>query len=89
MDKKTIILLVLYFLKFYISSLYFVGEKIFCQTLPRIYHSHKEPDVFGTLVPLEKKKWGAGAAWEKKWGARAVWKRMKKNIYSESYDSRF
>ena len=40
--------------------------------------SHKEPDVFGTLEPLEKKKWGAGAAWEKKWGARAVEKEWKK-----------
>ena len=61
MVKKTIILPVIYFLQFYLTS---CGEKII---LPNLTNSQEpEPGFFWPLgpepEPLEK---GAGAAWEK------------------------
>ena len=62
MVKKTIILLVLYFLQFYLTSLR--GREF----LPNLTNSQEaEPVLFGPLEPepLEKKIPGAGAVWEK------------------------
>ena len=67
MIRKTINLLVLYFLQFYLNSLR--GKEYFARINLHIVRSQSqsEPGVFGSLEPepLEEKKPGAGAAWEK------------------------
>jgi hypothetical protein len=66
MIRKTINLLVLYFLQFYLNSLR--GKEYFARINLHIVRSQSqsEPGVFGSLEPepLEEKKTGAGAAWE-------------------------
>ena len=74
MVKKTIILLVLYFLQFYLTSLR--GKEYFAKEPEPELEPEPEPGVFGPLEPgagaARKNIPGAGAAWEKKWGAGAA-----------------
>ena len=72
---KTIILLVLYFLQFYLTSF---REK---NILPNLTNS-QEPGVFGSFEPepepLEKKPGaGAGSAWEKNQEPRPLEKKVR------------